>query len=123
MVDPTPILGLFLNDNFMQGEIPTTLGSATAMETGIFLQNNRFYGQLPFELNNLGSILRFNVENNYLGGTIPNYEWTSIQELRVNGNLFTGEMPISLCSIITTISAIATADCNEIACECCKECY
>lgn len=107
----------------MQGSIPSTIGMLLAIQTGIFLQNNRFSGPLPPELGRLSGVIRFDAENNYFDGQVPDFfGWNVIQSFRVKGNLLTGTFPSRFCSVIEVNTATATADCDEIICNCCTEC-
>ena len=51
----TKMIALDLSNNFMQGVIPAEIGTMSNLGT-LFLQNNKFFGRVPPELNNALSI-------------------------------------------------------------------
>ncbi|MFZ6010584.1 MAG: LamG-like jellyroll fold domain-containing protein, partial [Bacteroidota bacterium] len=70
--------------------------------TSLTMTNNNLQGTLPASLNNLTSLLSFYVSINKLTGTLPDFGGlTKMHTLRVDQNLFTGEIPASYASLAT----------------------
>jgi hypothetical protein len=148
----TSLRFLDLEDNQLQGSIPTEFGALTALES-LFLETNRLEGSLPSELGRLEALQQFLVYDNRLTGTIPNeyQNWmtnnTTNHNLEVflfDGNDLTGSVDAIFCedrsssgsSGINDISSSSASsllllpdlrgDClgdpPEIICTCCASC-
>ena len=92
------------------------------------LENNKFTGFLPKSFsNNLVEIESINVANNMLSGPIPEdiIYYEDLQEAYFHGNNFMS-MPSSVCNgteILSSTIKVLTADCDEVSCSCCTECF
>ncbi|KAL2334844.1 hypothetical protein Fmac_016057 [Flemingia macrophylla] len=83
---------LALNNNNLQGEIPTSLGYICTLQQ-LYLSNNRFTGML-LNLLNFTALSMLDLSNNQLIGEIPKnigllYE---LMSLRLDGNYFEGDV-------------------------------
>ncbi|CAB9510188.1 leucine Rich Repeat [Seminavis robusta] len=149
---------LHLGHTDIQGSLPSEIGQAASLEY-LRLDHSGLSGTIPEELyaasslndlvigdchfsgtistlvgllTNLGTLA---VANNRLHGTLPNELFSLslelLSNLRVNGNLFSGDLPSDVCggqlgSQMASIAADCTADPDTgvpfMACECCTEC-
>ncbi|OVA07345.1 Protein kinase domain [Macleaya cordata] len=64
------LISLGLNDNQLEGEIPTSLASNTKL-VQLKLFNNRFSGVLPGDLGRNSNLEDFDVSGNYIVGKLP----------------------------------------------------
>ena len=85
---------LDLGSNYLDGEIPASLGQLSHL-TALDLGGNNLTGNLPDELSNLTRLIWLNLGNNRLSGRIPaslerlrQLEW-----LRLNDNALEGSIP------------------------------
>jgi hypothetical protein len=88
-------------------------------------------GTLPSELSMIGTtIVKISIEKNLFVGTIPNSygsDMVQLSSLSLQVNGITGSMPSELCpndkkNTITSMEDLK-ADCEEIECYCCTECF
>jgi Leucine-rich repeat (LRR) protein len=113
---------LRIGDTQIEGFIPSELFSLPSLQE-LDISGARFTGQLSFGFANLAPTLQsLIVDNNLFAGTIPdNFGLlTNLNALELHGNGFTGSIAESICALALDI---LTADCNEITCDCCTECY
>ena len=61
---------LALVNNQLSGSIPPKLGNLSNL-TFLFLNNNRLVGNIPSEIGRLSTLVWFNLSNNQLSGSIP----------------------------------------------------
>ncbi|CAL0312249.1 unnamed protein product [Lupinus luteus] len=87
---------LDLNSNYLSGEIPNSICGLKKVEQ-IVLFNNNLQGELPESLGNLTTLLRLDLGQNNLTGKLPHTIGSlCLISLRLNENLFYGEIPSSL---------------------------
>jgi hypothetical protein len=79
-------------------------------------------GTLPAELSVLG-LTNINLAYNTLTGGIPSEygDFTELSSFLVQGNGLAGQMPDAVCQL-STLTALE-ADCDEVVCNCCTQCY
>ncbi|KAL6639535.1 hypothetical protein ACP70R_023265 [Stipagrostis hirtigluma subsp. patula] len=89
---------LYLKHNHLEGSIPVGIGNNPYLCV-IRLSSNNLTGPLPPSLYNLSSLYAFSVANNKLYGRLPSDMGKilpSIQQFVLDGNQFTGAIPLSL---------------------------
>ena len=92
---------LLLNNNQLEGAIPTQLGSLTSL-TQLYLHNNRLSEALPPELGSLANLQQLYLYNNPLSGPVPSgwggttYPLTALNHLDLSFTNLTGTLPSAL---------------------------
>ncbi|CAI5463543.1 unnamed protein product [Closterium sp. Yama58-4] len=76
---------LWVNDNELVKEIPSSLGDLGDLST-LLLQNNHLTGQVPQSLTNLTNLVQLNVANNSLTGVFPFNMTTQFIQVVATGN-------------------------------------
>ncbi|CAL8122882.1 unnamed protein product [Prunus armeniaca] len=71
---------LDLTNNYLFGKIPTTMGYLLSIET-LRLSNNRFMGELPSQLKNCRKLTVFDLGENNLSCSIPEWLGASLPDL------------------------------------------
>jgi hypothetical protein len=86
------------------------------------LNDNGMRGQIPHDLGLLTDLTDLNLDDNLLFGTIPSSlgALTALTSLYLNDNQLVGTMPF--CDSDQYFEYLA-ADCDEVDCDCCTECY
>ena len=94
------VIGINLEDNEVDGEIPTILGNLTELRV-LNLSGNRLNGQIPTSIGNLAKLTRLVLSTNSLDGQIPAniVRLGNLQFLLLNNNDLTGEIPTELLSL------------------------
>lgn len=90
------LITLSVAGNKLTGEIPSTIGSCTALQD-VYLDRNRFSGFLPSELSSLKSLSIFELQNNNFSGLLPTElgNCTALSVLDVSNNLaLRGSIPM-----------------------------
>ncbi|KAK4269561.1 hypothetical protein QN277_022702 [Acacia crassicarpa] len=118
------LIGLILSTNNITGLIPIELGNLVNLQ-GLNLAHNNLEGPLPQELSYCTKMFTFDVGFNFLNGSFPSSmkSWTGLAklilrenhfsgvaplffldtqllELQLGGNMFAGEIPTSIRSLI-----------------------
>ncbi|ONI23072.1 hypothetical protein PRUPE_2G168400 [Prunus persica] len=92
---------LDFSNNYLFGKIPTTMGHLFSIET-LRLSNNRFVGQLPSQLKNCTKLTLFDLGENSLSYSIPEWLGASLPNLTIlilRGNQFYRSIPPQLCHL------------------------
>ena len=92
---------LYLHNNRLNGTIPGELGRLSILDN-LWLSNNRLSGEIPTELGLLMGLTHLSLHSNRLSGTIPpelGHLGSSLQRLRLSGNLFAGCIPAGLAAV------------------------
>ncbi|CAL9007140.1 unnamed protein product [Prunus brigantina] len=92
---------LDLSNNSLFGKIPTTMGYLFRIET-LRLNNNGFVGELPSQFKNCRNLTLFNLAENKLSGSIPEWLGASLPNLTIlilQSNNFYGSIPPQLCHL------------------------
>ncbi|ONI23079.1 hypothetical protein PRUPE_2G169100 [Prunus persica] len=92
---------LDFSNNYLFGKIPTTMGHLFSIET-LRLSNNRFVGQLPSQLKNCTKLTLFDLGENSLSCSIPEWLGASLPNLTIlilRGNQFYRSIPPQLCHL------------------------
>ena len=94
------VVGLELNKNGLNGEIPPILGQLNGLRE-LRMWDNNLVGEIPSELGNLSSLQYLNLEHNALSGAVPPElgELKNLTDLRLSGNNLTGTTPSTLKSL------------------------
>lgn len=94
------VVGLELNNNGLNGEIPPILGQFERLRE-LSVWDNNLDGEIPSELGNLSSLQYLNLEHNALSGALPPElgELTNLTDLRLSGNNLTGTIPSTFNSL------------------------
>jgi Leucine Rich Repeat len=112
-------------NNKMTGTLPASIGLWNNLTT-FYIDSNSYTGTLPDSIGkNWSKVERFSVSNNALTGTIPKSieNWKNIIQAYFEGNDFTGSMPTGICNAINATVGVLWADCSEVNCTCCTQCY
>ena len=115
------------------GFIPASLFDVPTIRI-LYLDNNNLQGSLPANYGNPPLLRDLYVNGNQLRGNIPGIQegqLLQLNEFLVQDNMFTGQMPASVCALFTLPDAQLEdlfADCNppsnpEIICACCNQCF
>ena len=98
-VDDGRVVELNLEDNNLSGQIPSELGSLTALSL-LNLSGNDFMGEIPREIGSLVNLQSLHISSNYqLSGQIPSElgNLVNLQSLRLSANHeLSGEIPPEL---------------------------
>lgn len=88
------IQDLNLSHNFLNGKIPTSIGTLGSMQI-LDLSYNNIESELPPSLGNATSLERLKLQKNYLTGNIPNefLKLRKLEELNLSNNMLIGEIP------------------------------
>ena len=95
--DEGRVIGIYLSDNNLKGELPPELGRLSQLEW-LGLANNELSGLIPPELGDLYNLRILVLFNNDLTGPIP-YQLGKLQELLemyLEGNRLSGPIPAQL---------------------------
>lgn len=141
-----------VSGNNLEGQIPRCLRDFDKLE-GIQMSNNTFGGWIPTYLLSIPTMKTVDLSGNQIGGKAANLflfggaatgltnvllqnnlldgdfpveveGYPNLSELRLEGNVVTGEVSNSTCSLQgTTFLATLSADCQEVTCDCCTECF
>lgn len=88
------------NTNWLTGPVNSWYGIEvnSGAVTEINLDQNNLYGQIPWEIGNLSSLLVLNLEYNTLFGAIPNTigNLSSLQEIWLGYNYLSGSIPAEI---------------------------
>eukprot|EP00759_Apiculatamorpha_spiralis_P041724 PhF_6_TR40224/c0_g2_i1/m.59774 len=107
-IDPASLLTLIdLSQNYMEGEVPDTIGHFT-MLVELDLSLNALRGGIPNTITALHYLQSFNISHNDLQGTIPHDMWTmsSLRCLNVENNHLRGTLPVA--GIVDTNNVLRT---------------
>lgn len=88
---------LYVDSNYLNGTIPTSLSKLGRLST-LSLQNNDFKGTIPGEFSELIKLKALHLDHNNLTGSIPSAlgVLSSLEDLTASNNLLTGSLPGSL---------------------------
>jgi Leucine-rich repeat (LRR) protein len=141
-----------VSGNNLEGQIPRCLRDFDKLE-GIQMSNNTFGGWIPTYLLSIPTLKTVDLSGNQISGKAANLflfggaatgltnallqnnlldgdfpveveGYPNLSELRLEGNVVTGEVSNSTCSLQgTTFLATLSADCQEVTCDCCTECF
>ena len=90
----TGLFYLDLSYNRLDGNISSLIGNLPSYMFYLALNNNFLTGSLPSSLGKITGLQSASFSNNLLYGTIPNafYDWSSVDELDLSSNEFTGRL-------------------------------
>jgi len=116
---------LDLQNNRLNGTLPAELGNLHYINK-LYLSNNDFQGGLPESLGNIGKksekYKTIGLDGNRLSGIIPPElaNISNLYSLNLTSNLFTGEVPETICSLPDSQLKEVLVDCDEVECSCCN---
>ncbi|MBO1351939.1 MAG: leucine-rich repeat domain-containing protein [Hormoscilla sp. GUM202] len=86
-----------LDDNNLNGTLPSELGSLSNLQT-LDLEDNSLSGTIPSELGDLTNLLELDLEDSSLSGEIPSWlgSLTNLQILDLDDNSLSGTIPSEL---------------------------
>ena len=121
------LFAMWLDSNNVVGPIPPTIASKSDLAS-LSITNTTLGGSIPPEMGRLGGLRRVWLYENDLTGRIPNElaQLPLLEVLEVFENKLTGTMPSGVCSTIQNAAydfKALSADCGEVSCDCCTECY
>eukprot|EP01032_Pedospumella_encystans_P012385 gene12385-14334_t len=123
---------LDLSDNYLTGTIPTihspnNVASSTSRLQVLYLQNNRLQGHIPTSLANASRLQTLLLQNNRLSGPLTNVFNATNQRVlslvQISQNQLTGEMPQELFFLPQLTTLVAVENCfsgalPECVCDC-----
>jgi hypothetical protein len=90
-----------LAENFMNGTLPSELGSLTTAVVAMYFSGNKFSGTIPTELGGLLELDTFTLHDTRLTGSVPS----------------------AVCGLFDSAALkVLSVDCTEISCHCNCEC-
>jgi Leucine-rich repeat (LRR) protein len=115
-----------VSTNQLVGSLPSSIGLWTSL-TYFSVYVNQLVGSLPSSIGLWTSLTFTDVARNQLTGTVPKEvaNWTSIQTAYFDNNMLNGVMPAignKFCPKNGTGFDLS-ADCGEIQCGCCNQCF
>lgn len=118
------IQSILLHHNAIQGNLPQDIHTFPNSLHTLSLNNNEFIGNIPINIGLLTQLQTLQLHQNALQGTIPDtiaqLQLLNTLTLHYNQDL-TGSIPHDLC--LSTLLTNLTADCNQVLCDCCTQCY
>ena len=89
---------LAINVNNFGGELSKCIGNFSTTLTRLCVDNNKIFGKIPIEIENLINLESLEMWNNKLSGNIPIEigKLEKLQYLSLSQNIFTGTIPSSL---------------------------
>ena len=129
----------------MDGTLPSEICLLNRLEN-LFLSNNMLQGNLPNCISGLQNIVKIDLSDNQLKGNLNTLfvdspsAMSTLTQLNLDNNRFSGQVPKQLPSlpnlsemtlhgnnlsgnIDTCGMEKLTADCAEVRCDCCTECF
>ncbi|MEQ8714566.1 MAG: T9SS type A sorting domain-containing protein [Cyclobacteriaceae bacterium] len=93
-VDGGRVVYLFLNNNGLEGALPTELGLISFLQL-LYLQDNALNGTIPASISNLGLLGVIDLADNELSGNLPVSlsSMPKLNELYLENNLIVGSIP------------------------------
>lgn len=85
------LTNLNLSDNALHGQPPTLKGLQHLQN--VTLSGNRLSGSIPMEYAALAALIRLELQDNLLKGTIPSFDQSSLQVFNVSYNFLQGKIP------------------------------
>ncbi|KAL2541321.1 Leucine-rich repeat protein kinase family protein [Abeliophyllum distichum] len=85
---------LYLNNNKFSGEIPAGLSVLHRLKV-VVLSGNRLSGHIPQSFVDLSRLYVLYLQDNQLTGDIPRFNQTSLRFFNVSNNLLSGEIPVT----------------------------
>ncbi|KAL5987601.1 hypothetical protein ACLOJK_035350 [Asimina triloba] len=82
---------LFLSNNKFSGSLPPSLSRLINLKR-LFFSNNNFSGELP-DFPRISGLITFLCEKNQFNGSIPNFDFTNLQQFNASFNDFSGPIP------------------------------
>ena len=102
-----------LGSNNLTGEIPTSIGLLTRLQS-LHLRNNNLYGEIPPSLRNCSMLKVIDFGHNMITGSIPRWVGKDLPNLMVLGlrsNKLEGKIPHELCGL-SELQIVDVADNN-----------
>ncbi|KAI9092775.1 hypothetical protein K1719_027572 [Acacia pycnantha] len=104
----TSLSYIYLGNNQLVGQVPSTMGSSLNNLKALDLHNNGFFGDIPWTFHNFTSLVLLNLAGNNFSGRIQTWMPQSVIVLKLRSNQFIGSIPSHLCSLsILTVLDLA----------------
>ena len=131
--------------NGLDGTLPSEICLLNGLEN-LVLSNNILQGNLPNCISELQTIVKLDLSDNQLKGNLNNLfvdsssAMSALIQLNLDNNRFSGQVPKQL-ALLPNLSEMtlhgndlsgnidtcgmerSTADCAEVRCDCCTECF
>ncbi|KAI8893392.1 hypothetical protein BC833DRAFT_298443 [Globomyces pollinis-pini] len=91
------LIQLKLSGNLLEGDVPTDFYGLTTLET-LELQDNRLTGDTS-QIIQLSSLVDLNLSNNLFTGSLPNLTGSTIKKILLNKNKYVGNIPASFATL------------------------
>jgi Leucine-rich repeat (LRR) protein len=113
---------LDLSHNLLTGSIPPSLSRLSQLNQ-LGFSDNFLIGSIPSSLSRLTKMQYLDFDANSLTGEVPSSlsNLTGLESLNLAGNSLNGTILPSLCSSVVHVAFDLRIDCDEIACDCCKD--
>lgn len=116
----------FANNQFT-GFLPESIFSINTIRI-VYFANNNFIGSIPENFGGAPNLRDLYLNGNQLTGTVPNIQTgqlTALSEFLLQDNEIGGVMPANICSLLSPNGMLEDlwADCGEIDCDCCTQCF
>ena len=121
---------MWLDDNYIDGTIPTEVGKYSSLAS-MSISKANLKGKIPAEIGNMSELRRLWLFDNELTGTIPDSldKLNLLEVVELHQNKLQGQMPNGVCKAVQKADydyKSLTSDCNsEVTCSksCCTQCY
>ncbi|KAL9184973.1 hypothetical protein ACHAXT_002750 [Thalassiosira profunda] len=113
---------LFLTGNDLSGRLPVSIRGLKSLEM-LRAADNELSGPIPSDIGKLTKLEYIYLEGNNFSGNVPSElgELTKLKALHLHESSLVGEMPSEICKLQQEfVLQDLTADCEDIACSCCK---
>lgn len=118
---------MWLDHNNITGTLASEIGKLTGLAS-FSLTNTTVKGTIPTEVGQLTGLRRAWFYGNKLSGEIPTElgNLPLLEVVELYGNDLVGAMPQGTCDAVAAATydyKVLSADCNEVDCGCCTQCY
>ncbi|KAI9100871.1 hypothetical protein K1719_023995 [Acacia pycnantha] len=94
---------IYLGNNQLVGQVPSTMGSSLYDLRALDLRNNGFSGDIPWTVHDCKNLVLLNLEGNNFSGSIHTWIPQSVSIVKLRSNQFTGNISPKLCALSNLI--------------------
>ncbi|KAI9100924.1 hypothetical protein K1719_024048 [Acacia pycnantha] len=94
---------IYLGNNQLVGQVPSTMGSSLYDLRALDLRNNGFSGDIPWTFHDRKNLVLLNLEGNNFSGSIHTWIPQNVSIVKLRSNQFTGNIPPTLCALSNLI--------------------